>query len=142
MLTLIVVGATADFDGGGQAISAEARQFASLGAEGAEHRDKGLRFTRRTRPRIHLLAVIVHRSGRREGASRHAHSDPVALTNIIQAVVLAIRPPITIPRTTVSAALLDELLGEIPLLASVYHKPAETFVGRGRIGADSVQKKE
>ncbi|KAI0640986.1 Adaptor protein complex beta subunit [Trametes meyenii] len=59
-----------------------------------------------------------------------------------KAVVLAIRPPITIPRTTVSAALLDELLGEIPLLASVYHKPAETFVGRGRIGADSVQKKD
>ncbi|KAI0819844.1 clathrin binding protein [Trametes gibbosa] len=59
-----------------------------------------------------------------------------------KAVVLATRPPITIPRTTVSAALLDELLGEIPLLASVYHKPAETFVGRGRIGADSVQKKE
>ncbi|KAI0334273.1 clathrin binding protein [Cubamyces sp. BRFM 1775] len=59
-----------------------------------------------------------------------------------KAVVLAIRPPITIPRTTVSAALLDELLGEIPLLASVYHKPAETFVGRGRIGADAVPKKE
>ncbi|KAI9061876.1 Adaptor protein complex beta subunit [Trametes sanguinea] len=59
-----------------------------------------------------------------------------------KAVVLAIRPPISIPRTTVSAALLDELLGEIPLLASVYHKPAETFVGRGRIGADAVPKKE
>ncbi|KAI0632728.1 Adaptor protein complex beta subunit [Trametes polyzona] len=59
-----------------------------------------------------------------------------------KAVVLAIRPPISIPRTTVSAALLDELLGEIPLLASVYHKPAETFVGRGRVGADSVQKKD
>ncbi|KAH9856138.1 Adaptor protein complex beta subunit [Lenzites betulinus] len=59
-----------------------------------------------------------------------------------KAVVLAIRPPITIPRTTVTTALLDELLGEIPLLASVYHKPAETFVGRGRIGADAVQKKE
>ncbi|KAI0776643.1 Adaptor protein complex beta subunit [Trametes elegans] len=59
-----------------------------------------------------------------------------------KAVVLAIRPPITIPRTTVSAALLDELLGEIPLLASVYHKPAETFVGRGRVSADSVQKKD
>ena len=59
----------------------------------------------------------------------------------MQAVVLAVRPPITIPRTTVSVALLEELLGEIPLLASVYHKPAETFVGRGRIGADSVQRK-
>ena len=55
--------------------------------------------------------------------------------------MLAIRPPITLPRTTVSAALLEELVGEIPLLASVYHKPAETFVGRGRISADSMQRK-
>ncbi|EJF55926.1 clathrin binding protein [Dichomitus squalens] len=59
-----------------------------------------------------------------------------------KAVVLAVRPPITLPRTTVSAVLLEELLGEIPLLASVYHKPAETFVGRGRIGADTVQQKK
>ena len=61
--------------------------------------------------------------------------------SVLKAVVLAIRPPITLPRTTVSAGLLEELLGEIPLLASVYHKPAETFVGRGPIGADSVQRK-
>ena len=52
------------------------------------------------------------------------------------------RPPITLPRTTVSAGLLEELLGEIPLLASVYHKPAETFVGQGRIGADSMQQRK
>ncbi|KAG6832577.1 hypothetical protein H0H87_001233 [Tephrocybe sp. NHM501043] len=36
--------------------------------------------------------------------------------------------------------LLEELLGEISSLASVYHKPEETFVGRGRIGADAVRK--
>ncbi|KAF8637098.1 hypothetical protein AX17_003003 [Amanita inopinata Kibby_2008] len=58
-----------------------------------------------------------------------------------KAVVLAHRPPISIPRTTVSPALLEELLGEISSLASVYHKPAETFVGRGRVGADSLQRK-
>ncbi|TDL27028.1 Adaptor protein complex beta subunit [Rickenella mellea] len=58
-----------------------------------------------------------------------------------KAVVLAHRPPITLPRTTVSAALLDELLGEISSLASVYHKPAETFIGRGRIGADAVPRR-
>ncbi|KAG2034173.1 Adaptor protein complex beta subunit [Suillus americanus] len=59
-----------------------------------------------------------------------------------KAVVLAHRPPISIPRTTVSPALLEELLGEISSLASVYHKPAHTFVGHGRVGADSVQRKE
>ena len=58
-----------------------------------------------------------------------------------QAVVLAHRPPISLPRTTVSPALLEELLGEVGSLASVYHKPSETFVGRGRIGADAVARK-
>ncbi|KAG6835996.1 hypothetical protein H0H93_012412 [Arthromyces matolae] len=57
-----------------------------------------------------------------------------------KAVVLAHRPPISIPRTTVPPALLEELLGEISSLASVYHKPEETFVGRGRVGADAVRK--
>ncbi|KAI5989109.1 adaptin N terminal region-domain-containing protein, partial [Pisolithus albus] len=58
-----------------------------------------------------------------------------------KAVVLAHRPPISIPRTTVSPVLLEELLGEISSLASVYHKPAETFIGHGRIGAEAVQRK-
>lgn len=65
----------------------------------------------------------------------------MVLNDISQAVVLAHRPPISIPRTTVSPALLEELLGEISSLASVYHKPAQTFVGHGRVGADSVQRK-
>jgi len=58
-----------------------------------------------------------------------------------KAVVLAHRPPISIPRTNVSPALLDELIGELSSLASVYHKPAGTFVGLGRIGADSMQRR-
>ncbi|KAG9310856.1 armadillo-type protein [Chiua virens] len=58
-----------------------------------------------------------------------------------KAVVLAHRPPISIPRTTVPPALLEELLGEVSSLASVYHKPAETFIGHGRIGADTIQRK-
>ncbi|PPQ90194.1 hypothetical protein CVT25_001374 [Psilocybe cyanescens] len=64
--------------------------------------------------------------------------DPAAA----KAVVLAHRPPISIPRTTVAPALLEELLGEVGSLASVYHKPAETFIGKGRVGADSVRKGE
>ncbi|KAK7441837.1 beta-adaptin [Stygiomarasmius scandens] len=58
-----------------------------------------------------------------------------------KAVVLATRPPISIPRTTVAPALLEELLGEVSSLASVYHKPESTFIGRGRVGADSLQRK-
>ena len=37
-------------------------------------------------------------------------------------------------------ALLEDLLGEIGSLASAYHKPAETFIGHGRVGADSIRK--
>jgi len=57
-------------------------------------------------------------------------------------VILAHRPPISIPRINVSPALLDELISEMASLASVYHKPAGTFIGLGRIGADFVQKRE
>ncbi|KAG8991765.1 beta-adaptin, partial [Tulasnella sp. 427] len=64
-------------------------------------------------------------------------TDPAAA----KAVVLAMRPPISLPRTTVSPAVLEELLGEIGSLASVYHKPAETFIGRGRIGAEAMQRR-
>ncbi|KAG8907527.1 beta-adaptin [Tulasnella sp. 417] len=64
-------------------------------------------------------------------------TDPAAA----KAVVLAMRPPISLPRTTVSPAVLEELLGEIGSLASVYHKPAETFIGRGRIGAEETMQK-
>ncbi|KAG8908255.1 beta-adaptin [Tulasnella sp. 403] len=63
-------------------------------------------------------------------------TDPAAA----KAVVLAMRPPISPPRITVSPAVLEELLGEIGTLASVYHKPAETFVGRGRMGADALRR--
>lgn len=37
--------------------------------------------------------------------------------------------------------LLEQLIGEMSTLASVYHKPPETFVGKGRFGADAVQKR-
>jgi len=58
-----------------------------------------------------------------------------------KSVILANRPPICLPRTTVAPALLNELIGEISSLASVYHKPAATFIGQGRIGAESMQRK-
>jgi hypothetical protein len=58
-----------------------------------------------------------------------------------KSVVLSHRPPISIPRTTVAPAVLDELIGEVGSLASAYHKPAETFVGKGRVGADALQQK-
>ena len=41
--------------------------------------------------------------------------------------------------TSLPPALLEQLLGELSTLASVYHKPPETFVGHGRFGADAIQ---
>ncbi|AFR94503.2 clathrin binding protein [Cryptococcus neoformans C23] len=64
-------------------------------------------------------------------------SDPAAA----KSVVLSVRPPISLPQTTVSPAILEELIGEIATLASVYHKPAATFIGKGRLGADEMHKK-
>lgn len=37
---------------------------------------------------------------------------------------------------------MDELTYEIGSLASVYHKPAEAFIGRGRVGVDELSRKE
>lgn len=41
--------------------------------------------------------------------------------------------------TSLPPKLLDQLLTELSTLASVYHKPPETFVGQGRYGADAIQ---
>lgn len=41
--------------------------------------------------------------------------------------------------TSLPPALLEQLLTELSTLASVYHKPPETFVGHGRYGAEAIQ---
>jgi len=64
------------------------------------------------------------------------------LTNLFpQAVVLSDKPVISISNSTLSESLLEQLLNDIGSLASVYHKPPETFLGRGRFGADDIQRK-
>ncbi|WRT63541.1 uncharacterized protein IL334_000446 [Kwoniella shivajii] len=64
-------------------------------------------------------------------------SDPAAA----KSVVLANRPPISLPQTTVAPAILEELITEVSSLASVYHKPAATFIGKGRLGAEDMQRR-
>lgn len=60
---------------------------------------------------------------------------------VAKAIILSDKPPITSTIQSLPVGLLDQLLGEISTLASVYHKPPETFVGQGRFGADAVQKR-
>ncbi|TIB74184.1 hypothetical protein E3Q24_00652 [Wallemia mellicola] len=55
-------------------------------------------------------------------------------------ITIADRPPIVIPNLTVSRAILEELVQEISSLAAAYHKPASTFVGKGRLGIESIKK--
>lgn len=54
-------------------------------------------------------------------------------------IILSDKPAITTTMTSLPPVLLEQLLSEISTLASVYHKPAETFVGQGRYGADAIQ---
>lgn len=63
-------------------------------------------------------------------------SDP----SVTKSVVLSERPPIDTTIQSLPPALLDELLRELSTLASVYHKPAATFLGQGRFASDAVQK--
>ncbi|KAK3385685.1 adaptin N terminal region-domain-containing protein [Podospora didyma] len=55
-------------------------------------------------------------------------------------IILSQKPPITTTVTSLPPVLLEQLLGELSTLASVYHKPPESFVGKGRYGTDEIQR--
>ncbi|EPE05137.1 ap-1 adaptor complex subunit beta-1 [Ophiostoma piceae UAMH 11346] len=59
---------------------------------------------------------------------------------VAKSIVLSQKPAITTTMTTLPPALLEQLLAELSTLASVYHKPPESFVGKGRFGADAIQR--
>lgn len=57
-------------------------------------------------------------------------------------VVLSEKPVITDDSSNLEPLLLEKLLAQISTLASVYHKPADTFVSRQRLAvtkADELQ---
>ncbi|WFD31545.1 beta-adaptin [Malassezia sp. CBS 17886] len=60
-------------------------------------------------------------------------------TDAARNVVLPPPPPIVAPTASIPRALLNELIGELSLLSSVYHKPASAFIGRGRVGLHTLQ---
>lgn len=66
-------------------------------------------------------------------------SDP----QIAKSIVLATnKPPIDVNTGNLRPALRDELIAELSSIASVYHKPAATFIAGGKTGGlDSIQKK-
>ncbi|KAI0155089.1 Adaptor protein complex beta subunit [Hypoxylon sp. FL1284] len=60
--------------------------------------------------------------------------------DVAKSIVLSQKPAISTTMTSLPTALLEQLLGELSTLASVYHKPPESFVGKGRFGADEIQR--
>jgi vesicle coat complex subunit len=60
-------------------------------------------------------------------------------TSVAKDVVLSEKPPIDSTIDELPSSVLSELLGELSTLASVYHKPAASFMGTGRFGSDAVQ---
>ncbi|KAL2890867.1 AP-1 complex subunit beta-1 [Ceratocystis lukuohia] len=55
-------------------------------------------------------------------------------------IILSQKPAISTTMTSLPPNLLEQLLSELSTLASVYHKPPEAFVGKGRFGADEIQR--
>lgn len=63
-------------------------------------------------------------------------------TEVAKNVILASRPPISLPTTSVPSALLDELISELGCLSAVYHKPVQAFVAGGKLGADQISSNQ
>ncbi|KAH7157134.1 adaptin N terminal region-domain-containing protein [Dactylonectria macrodidyma] len=59
---------------------------------------------------------------------------------VAKSIVLSQKPTISTTMSSLPPALLEQLLSELSTLASVYHKPPESFVGKGRFGADEIQR--
>ncbi|PNY23425.1 AP complex subunit beta [Tolypocladium capitatum] len=62
------------------------------------------------------------------------------LSGDLDSIILSQKPTISTTMTSLPPALLEQLLAELSTLASVYHKPPESFVGKGRFGADEIQR--
>ncbi|KAK2590824.1 beta-adaptin [Conoideocrella luteorostrata] len=60
--------------------------------------------------------------------------------DVAKSIVLSQKPTISTTMTSLPTSLLEQLLSELSTLASVYHKPPESFVGKGRYGADEIQR--
>lgn len=58
----------------------------------------------------------------------------------MQNIILSQKPAITTTVTSLPPILLEQLLSELSTLASVYHKPPEAFIGKGRFGAEAIQR--
>ncbi|SGY55547.1 BQ5605_C006g04043 [Microbotryum silenes-dioicae] len=61
-------------------------------------------------------------------------------TEAAKRVILASRPPISWPATSVPAGLLEDLIGELGSLSAVYHKPVQAFIAGGKLGADQISQ--
>jgi len=63
-------------------------------------------------------------------------SDP----KLTRDIVLSERPPISSTIQSLPPVLLNQLLGELSTLASVYHKPPSNFLAQGRNASEAMQQ--
>jgi hypothetical protein len=96
----------------GQTLVQRVLQLATTGSDNPDLRDRGYIYWR-------LLS-----------------SDPATA----KAVVLAEKPPIANSSETLSGSVLDELIANLGTLASVYHKPAASFLSTGKVAPLSVKQ--
>ena len=73
MLTTVKTGATTDVVGSREALLEEARLVAGHRPASPQYGDEGLRFTRRARPCVYILAIIVNRSWGSQGRRVRLH---------------------------------------------------------------------
>ena len=73
MLTTVKTGATTDAVGSREALLEEARLVAGYRPASPQYCDKGLRFTRRARPCVYILAIIINRSWGSQGKPVRLH---------------------------------------------------------------------
>jgi AP-1 complex subunit beta-1 len=66
----------------------------------------------------------------------------IGLLQAAKDVVLAEKPTISDDSNQLDPSLLDELLANIATLASVYHKPPESFVSRAKVTAQRPEDDE
>ncbi|OAQ79218.1 AP-1 complex subunit beta-1 [Purpureocillium lilacinum] len=108
-----------------QAVFEEASQHAGPRAKGTAGCDGRKRQPGYPRQGLRVLAITFRRPGCCQGKS---------------CIILSQKPTISTTMTSLPPALLEQLLAELSTLASVYHKPPESFVGKGRFGADEIQR--
>ena len=123
--------AIAIVDGGGQTVLEATKAHASVGERSVEPRHRTLGQPRSARPRLCLLAPARHQSGGGQGGGACREAVDQGFRRLLSTFVYSRTHQHSQDTTSLyEEGLLDELVANISTLASVYHKPPESFVSK------------